>query len=98
MSFAELLGQNKAITLLTRAVYAEVSRARVAESAAEFRKLALHTSMVAAAAGALVVGVALLAGEQLLSLLAGPDFAKGAVILAGGFDIDDELYVAESNE
>ncbi|MEY4721059.1 MAG: hypothetical protein RIQ46_784 [Pseudomonadota bacterium] len=72
---------SKLSTLLTRAVYAEVSRARVAESAAEFRKLALHTSMVAAGAGALVVSVALLAGEQLLSLIAGPEFAKGAVIL-----------------
>ena len=72
---------SKLSTLLTRSVYAEVARARVASAAAEFRKLALQTSLIAGGAGAIVVAIALLAGKQLLTLVGGEDFADGAVIL-----------------
>lgn len=67
--------------LLTRVVYAEVSHARVAAKAAEFRKLAWQTSLIAAAAGAIIVGIAYFAGGQLLVLLGGEEFRSGAVIL-----------------
>ena len=63
---------SKLSTLLTRAVYTEVARARVAETTSEFRKLALRTSLFAGIAGAVVVGIALMGGEE---------FGKGAVIL-----------------
>lgn len=72
---------SKLSTLLTRAVYAEVSRARVAETTAEFRRLAMRTSFFAGIAGAIVVGLAIIAGRQLLVLIGGEEFGKGAVIL-----------------
>ncbi|MFA7596573.1 MAG: oligosaccharide flippase family protein [Novosphingobium sp.] len=67
--------------LLTRVVYAEVARAKVAIDAAEFRKLALRTSLAAAVAGAIVIFIALTAGETLLVWLGGEEFRGGAVIL-----------------
>lgn len=67
--------------LLTRSVYAEVARVRVASEAAEFRKLALQTSAIAGLAGLAVVAIALLAGRQLLSLIGGDAFGDGAAIL-----------------
>lgn len=83
---------SKLSTLLTRAVYAEVARARIASAAAEFRKLAVQTSVVAGMTGALVVAVALLAGKQLLALVGGSGFEEGAIILvplalAASFDL-----------
>ncbi len=83
---------SKLSILLTRAVYAEISRARVASAPAEFRKLAIQTSLLAGGAGAVVVTVAILAGGPLLALLGGDEFARGALILiplaiAGSFDL-----------
>jgi len=83
---------SKLSTLLTRAVYAEIALTRVASAAAEFRKLAYQTSLIAALAGALVVGVAMLVGDELLELIGGEDFERGAVILvplaiAASFDL-----------
>jgi O-antigen/teichoic acid export membrane protein len=83
---------SKLSTLLTRAVYAEVALTKVASSAAEFRKLAVQTSLGAAVAGALVVLVAMLGGRQLFSLFGGTEFERGAVILvplaiAGSFEL-----------
>lgn len=72
---------SKLSTLLTRSVYTEVARARVSSAAAEFRKLAVQTSLGAGVAGAIIVGIALIAGRQLLALVAGEDFEGGAVIL-----------------
>lgn len=72
---------SKMSTLLTRAVYAEVARVRVASATAEFRKLAMQTSLGAGIAGAVVIGIALLAGRQLLALIGGEEFQDGAVIL-----------------
>lgn len=83
---------SKLSILLTRAVYAEISRARVASAPAEFRKLAIQTSLLAGGAGAVVVTVAVLAGGQLLALLGGDVFSRGATILiplaiAASFDL-----------
>lgn len=72
---------SKLSSLLTRSVYAEVARARVSSKAAEFRKLALQTSLIAAIAGLAVVAVAMLAGEKLLELIGGKAFEGGVGIL-----------------
>ncbi|PEQ12310.1 polysaccharide biosynthesis family protein [Novosphingobium sp. PC22D] len=71
----------KLSTLLTRAVYAEVARARVASRSDEFRKLALQTSLLSGATGVVVIAIALLIGEQLLGLIGGEAFEGGASIL-----------------
>jgi O-antigen/teichoic acid export membrane protein len=55
---------SKFSTMLTRAVYAEISRVRVASSMAEFRRLAVQTSMIAGGGGILVVVVAGLFGRS----------------------------------
>jgi len=83
---------SKLSTLLTRSVYAEVARVRVASEVAEFRKLAFQTSMIAGIVGMVVVGIALLAGRQLLALIGGEAFEDGASILvplaiAASFDL-----------
>ncbi|KHK92304.1 lipopolysaccharide biosynthesis protein [Novosphingobium malaysiense] len=83
---------SKLSTLLTRSVYAEVARVRVTSELAEFRKLALQTSMIAGLAGLVVVGIALVAGKQLLGLIGGDAFEGGAAILvplaiAASFDL-----------
>jgi O-antigen/teichoic acid export membrane protein len=74
-------GLSKFSSLLTRAVYAEVARARVVAKAADFRKLALQTARIAGASGALVVTLAILLGEQLVVLLGGEAFRITQVIL-----------------
>lgn len=83
---------SKLSTLLTRSVYAEVARVRVASKAEEFRKLAMQTSMIAGAAGVVVVVIAMLAGETLLAMIGGDDFESGSSILiplaiAASFDL-----------
>jgi O-antigen/teichoic acid export membrane protein len=83
---------SKLSTLLTRSVYAEVARVRVASKAGEFRKLALQTTLIAGAAGIVVVLIAVVAGEQLLAMIGGEAFESGAGILvplaiAASFDL-----------
>lgn len=83
---------SKFSTMLTRSVYAEVSRMRVASTMQEFRRLAVQTSLIAGAGGIVVVLVALLAGRWLLGLIGGEDFEGGAAILvplaiAASFDL-----------
>lgn len=91
---ASQLGQamSKLSTLLARTVYAEINRAKVTSEPDEFRKLAFQTSAIAAAAGAVVVLIALIVGAPLLTLLGGPEFTGGVVILipltiAASFDL-----------
>ncbi|MEW9854687.1 lipopolysaccharide biosynthesis protein [Novosphingobium sp. M1R2S20] len=83
---------SKFSTLLTRAVYAEISRMRVASTLQEFRRLALQTSLIAGAGGVVVVVIALTAGRSLLGLIGGEAFEGGAAILvplaiAASFDL-----------
>jgi len=83
---------SKFSTMLTRAVYAEISRMRVASSLQEFRRLAVQTSLIAGAGGLVVVALALLAGRSLLGLIGGEAFEGGAAILvplalAASFDL-----------
>ncbi|WP_156495467.1 lipopolysaccharide biosynthesis protein [Croceicoccus estronivorus] len=74
-------GLSKLSTLLTRSVYAEIARARVAAQADEFRKLAMQTSLIAGLAGALVVAIALIVGKQLMGLIGGDAFRAGYAVM-----------------
>ena len=83
---------SKFSTMLTRAVYAEISRMRVASSLQEFRRLAVQTSMIAGLGGVVVVVIALIFGKSLLGLIGGEAFEGGAAILvplalAASFDL-----------
>lgn len=83
---------SKFSTLLTRAVYAEISRMRVASSLKEFRRLAMQTSLIAGLGGVIVIAIALTAGRGLLGLIGGEAFEGGAAILvplalAASFDL-----------
>lgn len=71
----------KLSTLLTRAAYAEINRARVVVDAAQFRKLVIDTSLLAAGAGAVVMILAVLLGRPLLSLIGGEPFIAAYAIL-----------------
>lgn len=72
---------SKLSTLITRAVYPEVARARFTSEHNDFARLAFRISLFAGLAGLVVVGAALLLGRNLLGLIGGADFSKGAVIL-----------------
>jgi len=74
-------GLSKLSTLLTRATYAEISRASVVADATEFRKLTMQTTMLASAAGVIVVTLAVALGGTLLEIMGGAAFRKGYVIL-----------------
>ena len=76
---AQSLG--KLAGMLTRAVYAEISRARVASEAHEFRRLAYRTTLFAGVGGVVVVILALLFGGVLMDLLGGDAFRGGATLL-----------------
>lgn len=87
---AQSLG--KLAGMLTRAVYAEISRARVASEAGEFRRLANRTALFAGAGGVIVVILALLFGGALMDLLGGDAFRGGGTLLvplaiAASFDL-----------
>jgi O-antigen/teichoic acid export membrane protein len=88
---------SKFSTMLTRSVYAEISRMRVASSLQEFRRLAWQTSAIAGVGGLVVVGVALAAGRGLLGLIGGTAFEGGAAILvplalAASFDLASVVF------
>ena len=72
---AQSLG--KLAGLLTRAVYAEIARARVVSEAHEFRQLAYRTTILAGAAGVIVVLLAVLFGGTLMDILGGGDAFRG---------------------
>lgn len=74
-------GLGKLSTLLTRSAYAEIARARFAAASHEFRKLVVHTSLLAGGASALIVLLSVAVGKQLLALLGGDDFGAAHVIL-----------------
>lgn len=87
---AQSLG--KLAGMLTRAVYAEISRARVASEAHEFRRLAYRTTLFAGVGGLVVVVLAVLFGSALMDLLGGEAFVGGATLLvplaiAASFDL-----------
>ncbi|WP_231634697.1 MULTISPECIES: lipopolysaccharide biosynthesis protein [Novosphingobium] len=82
----------KLSALLTRSVYAEVAHVKVAASTEVFRRLALQTSSIAAVAGLATTLLAYFLGADLLRLIGGETFARGAGILiplavAGSFEL-----------
>lgn len=75
------LSLGKLAGLLTRAVYAEIARARVASEPHEFRRLVYRTSLLAGGAGLVVVVLAMLFGGSLMDLLGGAAFRNGGTLL-----------------
>ena len=87
---AQSLG--KLAAMLTRAVYAEIARARVASEAHEFRRLAYRMTLIAGGASLIVVVLAVLLGGTLMDLLGGDAFRGGGTLLvplaiAASFDL-----------
>ena len=87
---AQSLG--KLAGMLTRAVYAEIARARVSSEAHEFRRLAYRTTLLAGGASVIVVLLAVLLGGTLMDLLGGDAFKNGGSLLvplaiAASFDL-----------
>lgn len=74
-------GLAKLSSLLSRAAYAEIARARVASAIEEFKKLAWQTTRLAGFGGAIVVIAVSAVGGHLLALLGGEDFRSGYTIL-----------------
>jgi len=74
-------GLAKLSSLLSRAAYAEIARARVAAGAREFRKLVAQTSRIAGGAGAIVILIVIAIGGHLLALLGGEEFRSGYIVL-----------------
>ncbi len=74
-------GLSKLSGLLTRAAYAEISRARVAAKVEEFRQLAVQTTKIAGVAGVLLVGIAVAIGGDMLALLSGEAFRPAYTVL-----------------
>ncbi|MCJ2182727.1 lipopolysaccharide biosynthesis protein [Novosphingobium sp. 1949] len=74
-------GFSKLSTLLARAIYPEVTRARVAASVDQFRRMVKRINQVAGLAGGFVVLVAIAIGGKLLALIGGEPFKGGDVVL-----------------
>lgn len=85
-------GLAKLSSLLSRAAYAEILRARVAAKVEEFRKLVIQTSVLAALGSALVVILVALIGAFLLQVIGGSAFRSAhpilvALTLAASFEL-----------
>lgn len=74
-------GLSKLATVVAQALYPEVNRQRHGSSLREFRKLVRRVNLLVVGTGVLVVALALLLGEELLVLIGGDDFARGAAVL-----------------
>ena len=74
-------GLSKFAALLSDAVYPEVNKQLHSQPADHFRKLIRQVSVSVIIMGAIAVGVAVAFGEAILTLIAGPAFAAGALIL-----------------
>jgi O-antigen/teichoic acid export membrane protein len=90
-------GFGKVSQLLSRAVYPEFARARLANGVAGFRRLVLQVTAIAGGAGLVVTVLALLVGADLLALVGGAEFARGGVVLiplivGAAFDLAGATY------
>lgn len=74
-------GFGKLSALLTRALYPEISRARVSWEHSEFRRLVVRVSLMTGVAGVVLVLAAVAGGEHLLTLIGGSEFQRGAIVL-----------------
>lgn len=87
----------KLSALLTRSVYAEVAHVKAAARADDFRRLAFQASAIAASAGVVTTALAWFLGEDLLGLIGGTAYEKGAAILiplalAGSFELASVVF------
>lgn len=67
--------------LLSRAIFAELAKTHVGQSATDVRKLFRRTNRLAIVAGLVIISLILLIGEPLLHLMAGPEFAGAYPLL-----------------
>lgn len=74
-------GLAKLSSLLSRAAYAEIARARVASGADEFRRLVVQTSKIAGIAGAVLIVLVVAIGGNILALLGGEAFRSGYSVM-----------------
>lgn len=74
-------GLGKGATLLARALYGEIARARISISAQHFRRLIAQVTGMATLAGLAISLAAVFAGRPLLQMMGGDAFAAGSVIL-----------------
>lgn len=74
-------GIGKLSQLIARAVFPEFVMTRAAHPGADFARLVKRVSVLAASGGVVVTLVALFAGETVLGLIGGKQFAGGAAIL-----------------
>lgn len=74
-------GGGKLSVLVARVIFPEFARARSAMSGEHFGILVRRVSKIAAITGVAVTLAALLFGKELLGLIGGDDFSRGAVVL-----------------
>ncbi|BBC72987.1 polysaccharide biosynthesis family protein [Altererythrobacter sp. B11] len=74
-------GFGKLSALLGRAIYPEITLARISNDAGDFRRLVLQITGIAGIGGLIVTLVALFFGGDVLGLIGGEAYARGGVIL-----------------
>ena len=74
-------GIGKLSGLITRAVFPEFAMARMNRQGRDFSRLVRQVTLMAAGAGVFVVAIALLLGKQVLWLMGGTEFVRGAPVL-----------------
>lgn len=90
-------GIGKLAQLVARAIYPEINKNRVSNTVEQFSKLVKRLTIIAAAAGLVVVAIALLAGQHLLRLIGGEGFVGGQAVfvplaLAASFELASVTY------
>ena len=75
------VGAKQFAVLVARAVLPEFAISSMSDSSRDFSRLVGRITAIAAAAGLAVVVLAIFAGEPLLVLIGGADYARGAVVL-----------------
>ncbi|MWV27882.1 lipopolysaccharide biosynthesis protein [Aurantiacibacter rhizosphaerae] len=91
------VGAKQFTVLVARAVLPEFAMSRMSDAAHDFTKLVRRISAIAALAGVSVLLLAIFAGEPLLVLIGGSDYARGAVVLVplavgAGFELASVAY------
>lgn len=74
-------GVKQLAVLIARAVLPEFALSQMSDETHRFERLVKSVTRIAAFAGVVVLLLAVFAGEPLLSLIGGEDYARGAVIL-----------------
>lgn len=90
-------GLGKLATLSAQALYPEVNRQIQSSPRREFGRLILRINATVIVAGAVLVGLSLVLGGQILELVGGEDFRQGApilvpLVLAGSLELASVSY------